>query len=161
MIDVNEIKKHVETGDNEILLKYPIVISKYGKRIVINQVNWFYEWDKFIQLLGAFFLYYYKVVEDTKLPESADDYKRFRDNLITAAGSHRKAARALMRLCTFAKVNALMPKRWMKKHFTIDDWVEVFAWLYLFNIHGLKKNLSSVSKMLGNRLSQSKAPKAT
>jgi len=152
-MDIKNIEKNVETTDDYILLGLPLQIKKYDKIIEIRQVNWFYEWEKIVYWFAIFFKYYYMICEKSKLPDKLSDLEEMRNNIRTIIGINRFAFKALKKICGYAyiydKKKDKLKKRnkiwknikWMKKKFTIDDWCEIFIYMYLYNIKGVKKNL--------------------
>lgn len=152
-MDIERMKKEVEVTDGHILLGKPIELMKYGKKLIIRQVNWFYEWEDFSYNLAVFLMYYNQVIESNTLPSGLDDITDMRDNLrliiskggIVSKASNNGAFKALCKLCEFTGAKT----RWMKKHFTIDDWIEVFLYVYMYNILGKKKDLKTAFNLLG------------
>ena len=142
-MNIDNIKKNVEVDDGLILLGKPLKLSKYGKTIEITPVNWFYDWSNFVYALGVFLSYYYIVCTNAKLPDSLDELKEFESNVATAM-SNKEAFNALCKVCKYSGFNT----RWMKKKFTLSDWIEVFIYVYLFNIQGVKKNSKIALKAL-------------
>jgi hypothetical protein len=152
-VDVEELKKRVVSPDGKIELGEPLVIEKYGKQLTIRQVNFCTEWEPLVFNLGIFLMYYHQTLESAALPSTADDLTDFRDNMRTALRvigvvnrKHQNDAfNALLNICEFTGVKA----KWMKKHFTIDDYVEVFVLVYLYNVMGKKKTLSDALRLIG------------
>jgi hypothetical protein len=140
-IDLKEIEKNVIVEDDHILLDKPLMIKKYEVTILINQINYWYKWEKFVYYLGVFLQYYYIICENSKLPDRLSDIEEFRNNIRLTIGANKKAFKMLMKICNFAKTFKWMQLKWMKKFFTIDDWIEIFCYIYLYNIKGIKKKL--------------------
>jgi hypothetical protein len=106
------------------------------------------EWPKFCTYLSAFLREYYIHAAGCELPDNIDDVEKFRKDIMVTVGSSKKAMKALIKVCGFAKVKRFFVANWMKQAFSIDDWVEVFLWVYLFNIKSVKKNLSDVYEQI-------------
>jgi len=146
-MDIKKMIEAVTLEDGHILLGKPLELTKYGKKFTIEPVNWFYDWQDFSYCLGVFLHYYYIVCENTKLPENLNEMHEFKDNIRTTM-SHKRAFSMLCKVCKYSGLKL----RWMKKHFNINDWVEVFLYVYLFNIKGVKKNFKDALKLLGHQL---------
>ena len=139
------------------------VDKKNMRKFVIRQVNWFYEWDKLTYWLAIFLTFYHQVIDAAILPDSKDDIIKFRDNVrmaiskgsILAPKNRSEAFKALCEICKFANKDV----KWMKKNFTIDDWVEVFLYMYLYNVLGKKKGLITVYETIGLAQSNLNTPK--
>lgn len=152
-MDIDEMKKSVVVNDNHILLGEPIKLSKYGKVLTIRQLNWWNEWDKFSYNLVVFLTYYSQMIDGAFIPTSLDELDRFRDNLksviarngVVDKASHGKAWKALCNICKLSGASV----RWMKKKFSLDDWIELFMYFYLYNVAGKKKGLRDVFKQVG------------
>jgi hypothetical protein len=150
---LDEMKKSVVVNDNHILLGEPIKLLKYGKTFVIRQLNWFYEWDKFSYNLATFLMYYNQVLENAFIPSTLDELDNFKDNIkvvmakngLVDKASKGKAWKALCNICKLSGVSV----RWMKKNFSLDDWIELFMYFYLYNIVGKKKGLKDVFTQIG------------
>jgi hypothetical protein len=54
------------------------------------------------------------------------------------------AFKQLIKMCKLFGVK----KRWAKKVFTIDDWIELFIYIYLYNIMGQKKSLYNALELV-------------
>lgn len=132
-MNIERIKQNVQVEDDLIVLGEPLIISKYGRNFAINQIKWV-KWDKFVQRLGSFLYQYSAVCGITKLPDNLNDFHEFRDN-IRATLSNKKAFKLLMKMGGYG----YFTRRFMKKHFTPDDYVEIFIYIYMFNIMGVKK----------------------
>lgn len=143
-MDVEAIKKSVIISDAHILLKKPIQIMKYGKRVEIRPVNWFYEWADFSYALGVFLHYYYVVCANSKLPDSLNDLSEFKENVKTTI-SQKQAWKMLCKICRFSGFKL----RFMKKKFTIDDWVEVFIYVFFCNVTLTQNALKDALKVTG------------
>jgi len=156
-MDLERMKKSVVVNDNHILLGEPITLMKYGKKIKIRQVNWFYEWEKYSYNLATFLMYYTQMIEGSFIPSSVEELDRFRDNLkstisrngVVDGASKGKAWKALCNICKLGGQSV----RWMKKKFSLDDWIEVFMYFYLYNVVGKKKGLKDVFQEVGIVLS--------
>jgi hypothetical protein len=143
-MDIDNIKKSVVLTDAHILLRKPISLIKYGKEVKIRPVNWFYEWSDFSYALGIFLHYYYVVCANSKLPDSLNDLKEFKEN-VQLTLSHKPAWRMMCKICKYSGFKL----RWMKKHFTIDDWVETFVTVFFCNITLIQKGLLDGLKAIG------------
>ena len=149
-MNISEIEKAVKTDDHLILLNKPFEKYMYGKMIRIEQINYYYEWDKFAFYLGVFLKYYYTIITQSKLPDTLKDLEEFRNNVMFTAKSNKLAFYALTKVCGFMRVKVLFKTRWMKKHFSMDDWVEIFVYQYLYNVKGVKKNLKDGLQLVTN-----------
>ena len=165
MINTKLIEASVEVDDNHIILGKPIelykpTIAKSGmpnwnkkKKFVIRQLNWVKEWDDFTMNLFVFINYYNQVLDHSELPDSLDELEHFRSNIkvaiskntIIGEGNRDEAFQALVNICKFANSDV----KWMAKNFTIDDYIEVFVYVYLYNVTGKKKGLKDVYNKLG------------
>jgi len=143
-MDINKIKKQVIIDDGHILLQKPIELLMYGRTVKIQPINWFYDWRDFSYCLGVFLQYYYVICSNSKLPEKLSELKEFKENVRTAI-TNKKAFKMLMRICKYSGFKL----RWMKKKFTLDDWVEVFLYVFFFNIQATKKSLYDALKATG------------
>ena len=139
-MDLKAIKKNVLVEDDHIILGEPLKILKYGKIFNINQIRWV-DWEKYSTYLGIFLTHYYVTCGFSKLPDSLNDVKEFRDNIRTTLAV-KPAFKALMKLMKVSKWNT----RFVRKKFTLDDIAELFIYSYLFNVAGVKKNFSDVLK---------------
>ena len=142
-MDLEKMKKSVEVNDNHILLGEPIRLVKYGKVLTIRQLNWWKEWDKFSYNLATFLMYYNQVLEHSHIPYSLDELGNFRDAIravMSKTGTVDKATKgkAWKSMCKICKLSGASI-RWMKKKFSLDDWIELFMYFYLYNIVGKKK----------------------
>jgi len=147
-IDIERLMKSIKVDDDQILLNEPHEYECYGKKIKIKQINWFYKWNKFSKWLGVFLQFYSNVCDNFKLPDKVTDLKKFQKNIRITLKNEvwgRYAFKVLMKLC---KHCTGLNKRWMKKMFTIDDWIILFCKIYLYNVMGVKKNLSNVLKII-------------
>jgi hypothetical protein len=152
-MDLDKMRNNVEVSDDHILLGKPLELLKYGKKLEIKQVNWFYDWESFSYHLAVFLMYYNQAIEVSTLPKSIDELKEMQDNIksiIAKNGlvdklSGGKAFKSLCELCKYTGASV----RWMKKKFTIDDWIEVFMYVYLYNVVGKKKGLRTVFEAVG------------
>jgi hypothetical protein len=144
---IERILNTVKVDDGHILIGDPIKIEKYGQSITIRQLNWWNEWEKFSYLFGIFLNYFMNVCENFKMPTSEDDVKSFRDSfrlLISNKIYGIRAFKYLVKVCKFQGLDI----GWAKKNFTIDDWAEMFLWVYIYNIFGVKKNLKNVLNLI-------------
>jgi hypothetical protein len=156
-MDLEKMKASVEVNDNHILLGEPIKLEKYGKILTIRQLNWWNEWDKFSYNLMTFLVYYHQMVDGAFIPSTVEELDRFRDNMkaviakngVVDKASKGKAWKAMCNICKFSGASV----RWMKKKFTLDDWIELFMYFYLYNIVGKKKGLRDVFQQVGLVLS--------
>lgn len=141
-MDIERIKKNVIVEDEQIILGDPLIIAKYGRNFAINQIKWV-KWEAFIYNLSAFLYQYYSVCGMSKLPDNLNDLMEFRDNL-RATISNKIAFKYLIKMGQFN----YMTRRFMRKHFTPDDYIEVFIYIYTFNIMGVKKSCTDALKVL-------------
>ena len=146
-MNINKIKKNVIVDDGHLLQERPLELIKYGKRVLIQPINWFYDWKKFTVYLGIFLQYYYVVTKNNKFPEKLEEIEEFRGDM-KAAMSNKGAFKALMEICKYSGFRL----RWMKKRFTLDDWVEVFLYVFFFNIRAMSKSLHDALKAIGTAL---------
>jgi hypothetical protein len=149
-MDIDQIKKSVVMSDAHILLRKPISIEKYGKEVQIRPVNWFYEWPDFSYALGVFLHYYYVICSNSKLPDSLNDLKEFRDNIKTTI-THKQAWKMMCKVCRYSGFKI----RWMKKKFNIDDWIEIFITVFFCNVTLIQKGLFEGLKAIGKVPSRS------
>ncbi len=162
MIAIKEIEKKVSADDTIILLEQPHYLKLHGRTIEIKQVNWYYDWPHLAYWLGVFLEYYHAICKISQLPDRLSDIEEFRKNIRLVIGINKVAFSALKKICGYTyqyeeqkgKVKRVSnkkfwPLRWMKKMFTIDDWLEVFLYVYLYNIKGVKKNLYAALLHLG------------
>ena len=143
-MDIKAIKESVILTDAHILLKKPIELIKYGKRVELRPVNWFYEWQDFSYALGIFLHYYYVICANCKLPDSINDLQEFKQN-VQSTLSHKQAFKMLCKICRYSGFKL----RWMKKNFTLDDWIEVFVYVFFCNINLIQKGLVDALKGIG------------
>jgi hypothetical protein len=146
-IDVNRILHSVKFDDAHIMLKKPMELPKYNKIIKINQINYFYKWDSFANALGIFLSCYNDICTSFKLPQSIDDIKKFQENIgltLRNIKFGKVAFKAALKMCALAKLNMV----WAKKRFSLDDWIEILVYIFIYNIFGVKKNLFNVLKLV-------------
>lgn len=143
-MDIQSIKDSVIMSDAHILLKKPLSVTKYGKQIEILPVNWFYEWADFSYALGVFLHYYYVICSNSKLPDSLGDLQEFKENIKTTI-SHKQAWKMMCKICRYSGYRL----RFMKKHFTIDDWIEIFVYVFFCNVTLIQKGLRDALKATG------------
>lgn len=141
-LDIKQIKESVQVEDDHIILGLPLEIIKYGKTFKIEQIKWM-DWEKFTYQLGVFLHTYYVICGHSKLPDSLDDLKEFRDN-IRSTMSQKKALIGLLKMLKLSRLNI----RFIKKKFTPDDLAELFCYVYLYNVLGVKKNFADVLKVM-------------
>ena len=130
--------------DGHILLHKPIEMVKYGKLVKIRPVNWFYEWKDFSYSLGIFLHYYYVICSNSKLPDSLNDLKEFKENIKTTI-SHKVAFKQLCKICEYSGYKL----RWMKKNFTLEDWIEIFMTVFFCNVNLIGQDLKDALKVIG------------
>lgn len=145
MIDVKDIEEKVEVTDKHILIGGAFVWKKYNKEITINQILW-RDWEKFSYNMGLFLTHYYVMTGKEALPETLEQLEPFRRDIRLVLSRNA----ALKTFYKMAKITGLK-KRWIKKHFTVDDYAELFTYMYLYNIKGVKKNLSDALNLLTNQ----------
>jgi len=141
-MDIERIKKNVIVEDEQIILGDPLVITKYGRNFEINQIKWV-KWEKFVYHLSSFLYQYYAVCGMSKLPDNLNDLREFREN-VRATISNKVAFIHLIKMGQFN----YMTRRFMKKNFTADDYIEIFMYIYTFNILGIKKSCTDALKVL-------------
>jgi len=145
-MDIKNIEKSIEITDSHILLREPIELIKYGKKVKIRPINWFYDWQKFSYSVGVFLHYYYIICENTKLPDSLNDLKEFKQNIRTTF-SQKRAFKEVCKICKYSGFKL----RWMKKHFNLDDWAEVFLTVFFCNLTLIGKGLKDALKAMGKK----------
>jgi len=143
-MNVQAIEKQIIVDDGHILLQKPLEIIKYGKKVQLRPVNWFYEWKDFSYALGVFLHYYYVVCGNSRLPDTLNDLAQFKEN-IQATITHRQAHKMMCKICRWSGFKL----RWMKKKFTLDDWIEIFIWVFFYNVVLIKKSLKDALKATG------------
>ena len=146
-IDIERILKSVKVEDGHIMLGESKEIEKYGHIIKIVQINWWHDWDDFARIMGEFLHCYSAFSEAFTLPDSSADLEQFRRNIRATISSSEYGKFAFKRLIELDKLFEDDIK-WMKVKFSVDDWCEVFLWIYIYNILGVKKNLSSAYSLL-------------
>lgn len=145
--DVNRILHSVKFDDEHIMLKKPLELMKYRKKIIINQINYYYKWDSFAEWLGIFLSCYNDICTSFDLPKSIDDVKKFQENIgltLRNIKFGKVAFKACLKMCALAKLKM----RWAKRKFSLDDWIEILTYILVYNIFGVKKNLSNVLKLV-------------
>jgi hypothetical protein len=146
--DIERMLRNIKVEDDHIILDKPYEYTIYGIEIIVDQVNYYYDWDKFSYWLGIFLNGYANVSEVFKLPDGVDDLKTFRENICVVLNNNRwgrKVFKSLVKLC---KLTTKCDIKQMKKKFKLDDWVELFLWVYVYNILGVKKNLRNALKVV-------------
>ena len=143
LVDAKNIESSVIVEDGHIILGSPLTLIKYGKNFVIEQIKWV-EWEAFSLQLGIFLHTYYVICEISKLPDNLNDIEEFRNNIRTTL-TQKQAKEALIKICKICKFDV----KFIKKKFTLDDIAELFCYVYLFNIKGVKKNFKGVLKAVG------------
>jgi len=146
-MDIKRILKEIEVDDSHILLGEGKEVEFYGRKITIKQVNFIHDWDKFAYYMGLFLQIYSAFGEAFKLPDGLSDLEAFRKNIRIVMGNSQYGKSAIKTICKILKIYKA-PVRFFKKMFSIDDWTELFLWVYLYNIIGVKKNLLAVSKLI-------------
>ena len=140
-IDVKRILKRIKVEDDIILTQESIKVPFHGKDIESKQINWWTEWSKFANHMGIF-LYYLQATNNVlKIPDGAnvEDMGAFRDSIRLALSNIEYGKRAIDELIALSKYFEKDIK-WMKKTFSIDDWITLFLYIYIYNILGVKKN---------------------
>jgi hypothetical protein len=146
-VDIKRILNTIKVEDGHILLEKPIEYEKYGVLIKIHQVNFYYKWEDLAHYIGLFLSIYNKVCEVFKLPDSLDDLKTFQDNIRTTLANKKAGKIAMKAVCKIAKMYGIK-LRWAKKTWTLDDWIEFFVYVYLYNIMGQKKSLYNALELV-------------
>jgi hypothetical protein len=152
-IEVKRVINEVKIEDGHIILKGPKKLKMYGEEVTVNQVNYYYEWDKFTYALGIFltcYEEYYRGLngEVAPLPDRMNDIEKFQSNISMVLQNKEWGKKAFAHLIKATAISVDVDKKWMKRKFTKDDWIEVFAWVYIYNILGVKKNLLNVLKIV-------------
>jgi hypothetical protein len=145
--DVPRILNTIKMEDGNILLKEPLVYKKYGVPIKVHQINFYYKWDKLALAIGHFFNVYNSVCTVLKLPENLDDLKTFKENVGITLKSARYGKHAFKQVFKMAKMYGIK-LRWAKKTWSLDDWIEFFIYVYLYNISGQKKSLYNALELI-------------
>jgi hypothetical protein len=146
-VDVNRILNTIKVEDGHILLAKPLKYEKYGVPINVHQINFYYKWDKLAICMGLFFNVYNSICKVLKLPESIDDLKTFQDNVRLTLKNARLGKIAFKQVCKMAKLYGIK-LRWAKKCWSLDDWIEFFVYVYLYNIMGQKKSLYNALELI-------------
>jgi hypothetical protein len=146
-MDIKRLLKSIEVDDEHILLKEPHKYIRHGIRIKVDQINYYYKWDKFSYWLGIFLQCYLNVSEAFKLPDSLKDLKAFQKNIKLTFKNIKHGKLAFKSILKLAKLSGFKVSA-MKKKFTQDDWSELFAYIYLYNVLGVKKNLLTVLEVI-------------
>jgi hypothetical protein len=142
-MDIKQMEKAVIVDDHMIISATPLTIKKHGRVFKIEQVRWL-DWEKFTLYMSVFLNHYVAVAKTMDLPEKIQDYEYFRNDLRTTFSS-RQACRAFFKLCKIHKLNI----RFIKKHFTVDDMAEFFAYFYLYNVKSVKLDCKTALSMMG------------
>ena len=141
-MDIKSMKEAVQVEDDQIILGEPLILNKYGKQFKLEQIKYL-EWDKFTINLVIFLNHYYIICGFSKLPDSLNELNEFRDNIRSAIGD-KKALKALFKMMKLSRLNV----RFIRKKFTPDDLAEMFLYMYLFNVMGVKKNFKDALKQI-------------
>jgi hypothetical protein len=139
-VDIKRILMTIKVEDGHIILTKPLTYNKYGVDITINQINFFYDWDKFVSPLGIFLNVYNSICSVFKLPDSIDDLETFQKNIRMTLQNTKVGKLAFKQLIKLTKLFHIK-RYWAKKTWTLDDWIEFFVYVYLYNIMGQKKSL--------------------
>jgi hypothetical protein len=157
-VDIKRLLMTTKFEDNHIITGKPMELEMYDKKITIKQINWYYNWDRFAKWIANFFIHYMNVVDNRKLPDSFEDIQTFKSNIrLTLKNKYfgKIAFFYLKRICSHVfmydkqKDNIIKRKdiwrniKFMKQNFDFDDWISVFLYVYIYNIMGVKKNLSN------------------
>ena len=151
-IDVKRIMTSVKVEDGHIILEKPLELMKYRKKVIIKQINWMRQWDKFALYLGVFLQYYMNVCQNSTLPDNLNELNELQRNVRLTIRNRVVGKRAfgyVKKICRFTNLRY----EWMKRKFSIDDWIEIFLYVYLYNILGVKKNLKNALKIISKVLS--------
>jgi hypothetical protein len=157
MIDVQTIKKSLVFDDDFILQGKPLELTKYGKKITIKQINYFYKWNDFIKTLGTFLQYCNMIVGNIKFPDNkitsleAESVYKFLEN-IKLTLNNKQAKKAFEKICTYSGLS----KWWMRRNFSINDYVEIFLYVFFFNIVLTTVELHNVLKVINKKQSSTK-----
>jgi len=145
--DIERILRSIKTEDDDIITGQYKVINLKGMDFKIHQLNWYYKWHKFSLYLGMFFHFYTGVVESLELPEKKDDLKEFIKNIrltLSNVIAGKRAFKYVVRICRLYGWRV----RKMKRLFSLDDWAELFLWVFVYNILGQKKSLKTVWQVI-------------
>ena len=151
-IDIKRIMTSVKVEDGHIILEKPLEVMKYRKKVIIRQINWMKQWDKFALYLGVFLQYYMNVCQNSTLPDNLNELNELQKNVRLTIRNRvvgKRAFKYLKKICRFTNLRY----GWMKRKFSIDDWIEIFLYVYLYNILGVKKNLKNALKIISKVLS--------
>lgn len=146
-VDIKRILKTVKVEDGHIVLKAPLEYEKYGVPIMVHQINFYYKWDKLAYRIGLFMNIYNSVCKVLTLPESLEDLEQFQKNVRMTLKNIQVGKKAFKQVIKMCKLFGIK-KRWAKKCWTLDDWIEFFVYVYLYNIMGQKKSLYNALELV-------------
>jgi hypothetical protein len=140
-IDVKRILQRIKVDDSVILAEEAVNVPFYGKDIEIKQINWWNDWESFAKNMGKFLYYMQTTANVLNLPNgnTEEDLVALRDGVrftLSNVEYGKLALTELIGLCKYFEKDI----KWMKKNFSIDDWVTLFLYIYIYNILGVKKN---------------------
>jgi len=141
---IKKIKELVQVEDTLIINREPKVIILRGIPVVIQQVPYLKKWRKFCGYFASFLQEFYIALGISDLPDNLNEVEKFRHNLLMALGVNKKMFSLMVKICRFATFKGFLGLYFAKKMFSIDDWVEVFLWVYYYNIKSVKKKLYDV-----------------
>ena len=147
-VDIKRILHNIKVEDGHILLDKPLELVKYGRKLTIRQVNWFYDWEKFAGIMANFLNIYALVCDTATVPHEKRAIRKFRDRLRLVLSNKIRGKQAFALVCEMFKLMKL-PIRWMKRKFGIDDWIEFIIYAYCYNVVGVKKNCKNALALLG------------
>ena len=79
-MNIKQIEKNVLVEDGHILIDQPLQYEKYGRRIIVKQLNYFYEWGTFAYAIGSLLERYYMVCSAPILPNDTEDVEKFKSS---------------------------------------------------------------------------------
>jgi hypothetical protein len=154
-MDLQKMENAIKKEDYQVLNDEPLILRKYGKNITIRPVKWRH-WDDFSYHMGMFLRYYYIMCGDAELPACVEDADKFIESFRKPLSNKK----ALKRILKMAKISGI--SRWfMRRHFTLHDYAELFVYMYLMNIKVVKKNCKIALSLIAPMLLSSNRAKGT
>jgi hypothetical protein len=138
--DVERMLKSVKVSDDHILLGGSVEKEFYGKKFIIRQIDWYWKWEKFVYWLGLFLTCYHNVCDALGLDGADKSLASFRKAVRVTLSNTVHGKLALRALCRMAGFFGFQ-SGWMKRHFKIDDYVELFIYVYIYNVIGVQRRL--------------------
>jgi len=142
-IDIKSIEASIKQEDDVLILHEPLIVYKYGRKFVFTPILW-KNWEKFAFSMGSFIQYYYQVCGFSMLPDNLNELQEFSRNIKTTLMAGKRSIKIFFKMMDFS----FWDKRFVRKHFTVDDLAEMLLYSYLINIKSVKKNFKIVSKQL-------------